>query len=149
MNWILMSILILLIIWISVLVRNLTNATKGFGLLLEKFVEVNQEFYESQKNIYKKDKEIFDGLIKQTAEISIIRKYSTQISLALKTISEVIKSLKETQKEIKVNSDELKVSKDIAGSLANVSNNIGLLDKIAVDLKRAINELERKNKNAK
>lgn len=129
------SILFLIVIGLSSLCYKMFNSIKGFGLLLEKFVEVNQEFYEEQKNIAKKDKEILDTLVKQTAEVSIIRKYSSQINMSTKSISDIIKSLKEAQKSISSISSELNVSKDIANSLANVSNNIKLLDKIVNELK--------------
>jgi len=144
MNFILIGILIALIIWITVLIVKIKTSISGFEILLTKFIEVNQEFYEGQKLVHKKDKDLFDGLIKQTTEINIIRKYSTQITLALRNVSEVIKSLKETQKEISTTSDELKTSKEIANSLAIVSNNIKILDKIVSNLQNEINELKRR-----
>lgn len=129
------SILFLLVIGLGSLCYKMFNSIKGFNLLLEKFVEINQEFYEGQKNIAKKDKEILDALIKQTVEVGIIRKYSSQINMATKGISDILKSLREAQKSISSISSELNVSKDIANSLAVVSNNIKLLDNIASELK--------------
>lgn len=144
MNIALAIILAVLIVGLFLLLRQLSNLIKGFTHLLETFVEVNQEFYEGQKNITKKDKEIIDGVIKQTAELSILRRYSTQISLATKTIVETIKNLRESQKDIKTATEELGVSKQIANSLATVSNNIKILDKTVADLRQAIEQSKRK-----
>lgn len=146
MNLALTIILILLIIALFFLLRNLAKLIAGFGLLLEKFVEINQEFYEGQKNIAKKDREILDGVVKQTAELSILRKYSTQINIASKALTETIKNLRESQKDIKIKTEELEVSSQIANSLATVSNNIKILDKVVTELKEAIEQLKRQNK---
>jgi hypothetical protein len=143
MNLSITIILVLLVLSLFFLLRNLSKLITGFGLLLEKFVEINQEFYEGQKNIAKKDREILDGVVKQTAELSIIRRYSTQISIASNTITETIKNLRESQKSIKETSEELKVSKTIATSLASVSNNIKILDSVVKDLKESIENLKK------
>jgi len=140
MNLALTIILALLIIGLFFLLRQLANLIKGLTFLIEQFVEVNQEFYEGQKNIAKKDREILDGVVKQTAELSILRRYSTQISLATKTMTETTKNLRESQKDIKTATEELNVSKQIATSLATVSNNIKILDKTVLDLKRMIEQ---------
>jgi len=135
MNFIFIGLLIILLIWISVLISNLKNGLQGFTFLLEKFTEINQPFYEDQKNIVKKEKENFESLIKLTSEIEILRRYSNQLSLSLRSLGEVAKTLKDIQKDIKSIADELVVSKDIAISLATVSNNIKLLDKIVEELR--------------
>lgn len=146
-TWILIALIILIVFYVvwqtSILVKH-TTAIEGFSLLLEKFIEVNQGFYENQKSVAKKDKEVLEGLSKQTSELSILRKYNTQIGMSVRNLTESTKSLKETQRNIKETSDELNVSKDIASSLANVSNNIRLLDKIAADLKNSIDKLNRR-----
>jgi len=144
MNIALTIILSLLIIGLFFLLRQLSTIIKGFSLLLEKFVEVNQEFYEGQKNIAKKDKEIFNEVVKQTAELSILKRYSTQINLSIKNITETIKNLRESQKDIKTVTEELEVNKQVAISLATVSNNIKILDKTATELKQTIELSKRK-----
>lgn len=136
MNLALTIILILSILFMAYLIRSLILGLKGFELLLEKFVEINQEFYEGQKNVIKKDKEVVEAMVKQTTELGIVRKYVNQISNPLKNITESTRILKECQREIKSSCEELNVSKSIAQSLAQVSNNIGILDKIVNDLKR-------------
>lgn len=143
MTWILLIALIGFLIWQTVIILKHKTAIKGFELLLTRFIEVNQEFYEGQKNIAKKEKEVFENLVKQTSEISIVRKYVNQLNLSNRNISETVKSLKEIQKNVKDSSDELVVSKDIATSLANVSNNIRLLDKIVNNLRASIDKLKR------
>lgn len=143
MTWILLIALIGFLIWQTVIILKHKTAIKGFELLLTRFIEVNQEFYECQKNIAKKEKEVFENLVKQTSEISIVRKYVNQLNLSNRNISETVKSLKEIQKNVKDSSDELVVSKDIATSLANVSNNIRLLDKIVNNLRASIDKLKR------
>ena len=144
MNIALTIILSLLIIGLFFLLRQLSTIIKGFSLLLEKFVEVNQEFYEGQKNIAKKDKEIFNEVVKQTAELSILKRYSTQINLSIKNITETIKNHRESQKDIKTVTEELEVNKQVAISLATVSNNIKILDKTATELKQTIELSKRK-----
>ena len=146
MNLVVTIILILLVVALFFLLKSLSNLIKGFGLLLEKFVETNQEFYEGQKNIAKKDREILDGVVKQTAELSILRRYSTQINLASKTLVETVKNLRESQKAIKEATEELTVSKSIAASLASVSNNIKILDKMVGELKDSIEHLKKERK---
>ena len=131
---IIITLLVVLFIWQSILLRKNIIAIKGFELLLTTFIEINQQFYEGQKNIAKKDKEIIDALVRQSAEFSIMNKYSKQIETGLKSLNESNKNLKETNKEIKLTSDELLISKDLASSLAQVSNNIKVLDKIVIDL---------------
>jgi len=148
MNIALSIILTLLIIGLFFLLRQFSNLIKGFTLLIEKFVEINQEFYEGQKNIAKKDREILDGVVKQTAELSILRRYSTQINIATKTIVETIKNLRESQRDIKTVTEELEVSKQIASSLATVSNNIKILDKTVNELKQAIEQVKKRKNNA-
>jgi len=143
MNIALIIILAVLVISLFLLLRHFANLLKGLTLLIEKFVEFNQEFYEGQKNIAKKDKEIFEGVAKQTAELGILRRYSTQISLATKTITETVKNLRESQKDIKTATEELEVSKMIANSLATISNNIKILDKTVVELKQAVEQVKR------
>lgn len=147
MNIILIIILTLLIIGLFFLLRQLANLIKGFNLLLEKFVEINQEFYEGQKNIAKKDKEILESVIKQTVELGVLRKYSTQINLAVKSITETIKNLRENQRDIKKVTEELTVSKSIAISLANVSNNIKILDRTVHELQNIKEQYERGKNN--
>jgi len=146
MNLALTIILTLLIVGLFFLLRFLSKLITGLGHLLEKFVEINQEFYEGQKNIAKKDREILDGVVKQTAELSILRRYSTQINLASKTLTEIIKNLRESQKSIKEATEELTVSKSIASSLALVSNNIKILDKMSGELKGSIEHLKKEKK---
>ncbi|MFW6173250.1 MAG: hypothetical protein ACOC5T_05845 [Elusimicrobiota bacterium] len=144
MIWTFISVLILILIGQFFLFRQLTTAVKGFELLLTQFIEVNQDFYEGQKNVVKKDKEILEAISKQSGELSIMRRYSTQINTSTRILSESIKSLKENEKLIKESSEELAVSKQIAIALATVSNNIKLLDKVVVDLKKATNDLKRR-----
>lgn len=143
MIW-LIIILILITIWQTTLLIKQNTSVKAFDLLLEKFIEVNQQFYEGQKNVVKKDKEMIEGLMKQISEVSILRKYSNQINMNIKNMSESVKTLKESQKTIKDSTSELSVSKDIASALATVSNNIKLLDKVVNSLKQSINELKRR-----
>lgn len=146
-HWILITLIVLIIfyvVWQTSILMKYTSSIDGFGLLLEKFIEVNQSFYENQKSVTKKDKEVLDGLSKQTSELSILRKYNTQIGMSVRNLTESTKSLKETQRNIKEISEELKVSKDIANSLASVSNNIILLNKIVINLKNSIDKLNRK-----
>lgn len=147
-TWILIALIILVVfyaVWQTAILVKHTTAIEGFSLLLEKFIEVNQGFYENQKSVAKKDKEVLEGLSKQTSELSILRRYNTQIGMSVRNLTESTKSLKETQKNTKETSEELKVSKDIASSLASVSNNIRLLDKIASELKNSIDKLNRRN----
>lgn len=143
-TWVFISIIIAVIIVQLILFKKMDTNIAGFELLLTKFIEVNQEFYEGQKTVVKKDKELIDVLTKQYGEISVIRRYSTQINTSVRTLSESIKSLKENEKTIKEATDELGVSKQIATSLATVSGNIKLLDKIAMDLKKSIQDLKRR-----
>ena len=143
MIWIIITILIGLLIWQMLLIKKHKVSIEGFELLLTSFIEVNQQFYEGQKNVAKKDKEILDGLVRQTAELSILRKYSTQIENGLRNTNDAIKNLKDTQKEIKATTEEMVVSKDLATALVNASNNIKLLDKLAVGLKESVEQLKR------
>lgn len=147
-TWILIAFILLVVlyaVWQTIILIKHSTAIEGFSLLLEKFIEVNQGFYENQKSVAKKDKEVLEGLSKQTSELGILRRYNTQIGMSVRNLTESTKSLKETQRNIKETSDELKVSKDIASSLASVSNNIRLLDKIASDLKNSIDKLNRRD----
>jgi len=137
-----------LVIWQSILIKRHFTAIQGFELLLTKFIEVNQNFYEGQKSVAKKDKEMLEGLVKQTAEISIIRRYATQVHGSLNGLADISKSLKEIQKEIKTTSEELNVSKDVANSLATVSNNIRILDRVVNSLRQSIDLLKRRTKDA-
>jgi archaellum component FlaC len=91
---------------------------------------------------------MMDNLLKQSQEMGIMRKYSTQINNGIRGITETIKSLGDTQKEIKKSTEELTVSKDIANALASVSGNIKLLDKIVGSLRQSIEELKRRSKHA-
>ncbi len=133
MIWLMTSVLVI-IICIAVLqfylLRKQQKSVEGFDMLLTKFIESNQDFYESQKNIHKKDKEIFDSIIKQTAELSSMRKHNNLIQIGLKNMTDAIKLLKESQKDIKLVSDELKSNSNLASSLSIISNNIKLLDKV-------------------
>ena len=140
---ILISLLTILILWISFLIIGVFKQIQGFDLLLEKFIEVNQTFYEGQRNIAKKDKEIFDSILKQTAELSIIRKYSSQLNITLKNITEILKSLKDTERQLKNNIENQETNKELAHSLSIVSNNIRILDKIAIDLKNSTDNIKR------
>ena len=142
MIWIFITLLILGFMTQYLLARKFILVTKGFELLLTKFIEVNQEFYDEQKKVSKKDKELLEALVKQNSELSIMRRYSTQINNNTRSLSESVKALKESQKEIKDSVEELKVSKQIANSLAVVSGNIKLLDKVALDLKKSIDNLK-------
>jgi len=144
MIWIIIVVLIGLFIWQTLLLKRHKTSIEGFEMLLTRFIEVNQEFYEGQKIVLKKDKEMIDGLIKQISEISILSRYSKQIESANRNTNEVIKNLKETQQEIKSVTEEMNVSKDIATSLVNVSSNIKLLDKFAIQLKDSIDKLKRR-----
>ena len=144
MTWFIIGLLTIFLIWTTILIRKQQIAVAGFELLLTKFIEINQSFYEGQKNIEKKDKEILDGLVKQTSELSILRKQSTQINTSTRMLSETIKSLKDQEQNTKAATDELTVSKDIANALSVVSNNIRLLDKIAVNLKQSVDDLKRR-----
>lgn len=143
MIWILI-VLSLITIFLGWLSFKQSEMMKGFSLLLEKFVEVNQDFYESQKNIFKKDKEILDSVVKQTTELSILRKYANQITMALKNVNDTTKNLKEVHKEISSKTEELKTTKEIANSLTIVSNNIKILDKIVIELRKSIEESKRR-----
>jgi len=145
MIWSIIVVLIVLLIWQSVILKKQSTAVSGFELLLTRFIEINQEFYEGQKNIAKKDKEIFENLIKQTSEMSTLRRYSTQIGTGVRNTTEAVKLLKESQRDIKTSSDELKVSKDIANALGTISNNIKILDKVAMNLKQSIDNLKKKS----
>jgi len=144
MIWVFISLLILILVGQYFLFQKLVVAVKGFELLLTQFVEVNQEFYEGQKTVAKKDKELLEGLVKQNGELTVMRRYSTQISNSVRSLTESVKAIREEQKEIKDTAEELRVSKQIANSLATVSGNIKLLDKVVGDLRKSINELKRR-----
>jgi len=146
MIWIFIALLVLGLVGQYLLIRKFLLGLAGFELLLAKFVEVNQDFYEGQKTVAKKDKELLEGLVKQNGELGVLRRQATQISNGSRSLAESVKNFKEQQKEIKDVVDELKVSKQIASALATVSNNIKLLDKIAVDLKKSITDLKRRSK---
>lgn len=144
MIWVFIAIIIIVLVSQFFLFRKFFRSLAGFELLLTKFIEFNQNFYEGQKGIVKKDKEIIETLMKQTSELSILRRYSTQINTSIRNLHEAEKNIKDNQKEIKDTVEELNVSKQIAISLASVSGNIKLLDKIVMDLKKSIEDLKRR-----
>lgn len=139
---IIVVILILLSIWQFINTRNQQLSIEGFELLLTKFIEWNQQFYDGQKTILKKDKEVMETFTKQTAELSIMRKYSSQINNAIRVLGETTKSIQTNTKESKETNEELQTSKEIANALASASNNIKILDKMAVTLQQSLKELE-------
>jgi predicted nucleic acid-binding Zn-ribbon protein len=143
MTWIFITLIIFSLLGQYILFQKFFLGLKGFEILMTQFIEVNQSFYEGQKNITKKDKELFEALIKQNSELSVLRRHSTQINSSVRSLNDSIKNLKEQQKEIKDTNEELNVSKQIAASLATVSSNIKLLDKVVMDLKKSINDLKR------
>lgn len=112
------------------LLRKQQLSIDGFDVLLGRFIETNQQFYDSQKNIIKQDKEIFEYIIKQSSEISSIRKHNSAIQLGIKNVTDTIRLLKDCQKDIKLVSDQLKSNSNLTSSLATISNNIKLLDRV-------------------
>jgi len=133
MIWLTLIILILLLGVTGFqlyLLRKQQTSIEGFDMLLGKFIETNQQFYEGQKNISKKDKEIFDSILKQTSELSSIRKHNNLIQVSIKNITDTIRLLKDSQKDVKLVSDELKANSNLTSSLAIISNNIKLLDRV-------------------
>jgi len=147
MEWFVFLSVLIVAIWQAFMLRRQLLTLEGFELLLTKFVEVNQEFYEGQKLVAKKDKEVLDELFKMTAELNILKRYSKQTNINLNKSSDAIKSLKEIETKLQSDIDELVISKDIANALATVSGNIKVLDSIVGQLRKTIEDLKRR-KNA-
>jgi len=147
MEWFVFLSVLIIAIWQAFMLRRQLLTLEGFELLLTKFVEVNQEFYEGQKLVAKKDKEVLDELFKMTAELNILKRYSKQTNINLNKSSDAIKSLKEIETKLQSDIDELVISKDIANALATVSGNIKVLDSIVGQLRKTIEDLKRR-KNA-
>ena len=147
MEWIVFLSILIIAIWQVFILRRQLITHEGFELLLTKFIEVNQEFYEGQKLVAKKDKDVLDELFKMTAELNILKKYSKQTDINLNKISDAINSLKEIETKLQSDIDELVISKDIANALATVSGNIKVLDSIVGQLRKTIEDLKRR-KNA-
>ena len=143
MNIFFIAFIVLALIGLFFLFRKIILIISGFELLITKFVEYNQEFYEGQKSIVKKDKELTEALVKQNGELSVMRRQATKIQNNTQAPSESVKSLKENEKSLKDTVDELVVSKQIANALAISSGNIKILDNLANEMKKMINSLKR------
>jgi mevalonate kinase len=140
-------ILLILVILVSqiFIIKKLNQSISGFDLLLTKFIEVNQEFYEGQKKVAKKDNEVFEEIFKIMAEVGILRKQANQINTSNRNTNDIIKSLKEVDNKLNEFLEELIISKDLANALVNVSNNIKILDNVMGELKKSIAELKRRD----
>jgi len=140
--WILGSLVALGVgIWVTFLVYMLVQGVNAFEMLLTRFIEVNQDFYESQEKILKRQNDLSKKLNNDLGDIAVIRRHANNIELVVKSLSEMHRAIKDTTKNTKSATDELRVSRDIASNLADVSKNIRILDRIAGSLKKATEDL--------
>jgi len=130
-------------VWLYRAIGTILNGIEVFEQMIGRFVEVNQDFYETQEKIIKKQNDVSKRLNDDLLDVAIIRRHTTALENATKNLADIAKVIRETTKTNKTATDELKVSRDIATNLAEVSKNIKILDRVAVSMKRTTEELKR------
>jgi hypothetical protein len=131
-----------LLVWLSFLISGMINGIKGFSVLLDKFIEVNQDYYKAQANLIKKEKDILDILTQETSDLNNQRKILNNYESIAKNLSEINKLFKENLKNFKESVDNIIIIDDIANNLSTVSNNFKILDKIILTLKKSTDIIE-------
>jgi Mg2+ and Co2+ transporter CorA len=135
---------ILGIYWISNIIKTLIDLYNKCEVLMDTFIEVNQNYYEMQSKIAK---QITIQSSDLANDINALKKNTNSINNTGKSLAEITMALKDSNKATKQYSDELRVSKDIASNLATVSSNLKILDKVVSNLKKTIEQVGRKNAN--
>ena len=140
--FIIILILQAIIIYASYSVLNRHHIeNESFDDILMKFINVNQNFFETSEKIAEKQTEITKGLIEETKEISILKRQLNALQEMIKNNLESNKLVKDAARNVKLGVDELNVSKDIAKSLSEVSGNLKILDKIVNKLVKSVEKL--------